>query len=276
MINANASMKKDFAASAAQLHLGDLSRMKTGTEERKSAISFCADGYVDAKAAGDEARKNSCMAGLMLLFWGEAGKMAEKCKTVPGMEYDDFVMKLYECIDVACDYKAWRANPKLTPEQCVRSVLASRGSAAIIYESNLIKNQSNVGVSSLDAPVGDEDGSNWIDFCKGSDEVAIDDAAASVVQAQLDAGKIVEGIVLDVVAFGDTVDGGFKSRKATAAIASLPADYKDYFASKYDVSESVLSAALSALKKASARKIRDYLNKSLDSARTSANKALLG
>lgn len=273
---ANANIKKEFAVMANRLHLGDLSRMKTNTAERKNAISFCADGYVDAKEAGDEARKNECMSGLMLLFWGEAAKMADKCKAVPGWEFDDFVIRLYECLDIACDYKAWRNNEKLTPEQCIRSVIASRGAAAILYDSNLIKNQTNVGLASLDAPLGDDDeGSSGIDFCQGSDEVAVNDAAQALVQMQLDAGKVVEGIVLDVVAFGDTADEEFKPRKATAALASLPEDYKDYFSSKYDVSDSALDAALSAIGKAGTRKIRDYLCKSLASAKTMANKALL-
>lgn len=275
MIGQNANIKKEFVSAAARLHLGDLSKMKTLTEERKAAIAFCADGYIDAKEAGDEARKNECAAGLMLLFWGEVAKMAEKCRGVPGMEYDDYVMKLYECIDIACDYKAWRANPKLTPEQCIRSVLGSRGTAAIIYEANLIKNQANVGCASLDAPIDDDDGANWIDVCRSSDEVAMSDAAEALVQAQLDAGKIVEGVVLDVVAFGDAFDDGFKSRRATAALASLPDGYEGYFSSKYSVPEDSLRAALSAIKKANSRKIRDYLVKSLASVKTSANKALL-
>ena len=283
-------VKARYAAAAATLGMGDLSRMKTNTPERRAAIDYCADGYADAKEgklaaieAGDkawqaecEAKQSACLGGLMMLFWGEASKMADKCKAVPGWAYEDFVSHLATCIDVACGYKAWRTKAT-SPEQCIRQAIGSRGAAAILYDSNLVKNLANVGADELDAPADGEDGVSKIDLQGEDDSMMKDDSAEALVQAQLNAGRIVEGIVLDVIAFGDSFDGGeFKSRKATAQLASLPKDYGKYFESRYSVGPEKLSAALQAIRSAKPRKIRDYLVKTLQAAASEQSRALLG
>jgi len=269
------TMKGMYIACASALGYGDVTKIKTGTELRKKLITECADGYIKATEDGDETKRSQYISALMLMFWGEIGKMADKCKAVSELEYDDFASKLYECINTACEYHAWK-DGKHTAEACIRATIGSRGAAAILYESNLDKNKANVNNYSLDAAINDDEGHEVtkLDLLEDEDEnIAnkVEDPAIRVIQNFLDRNKPVEAIMLDTAAFGDCVKQNKETLKAIdpetekeykyvkvtnefwtykliQTLSSLPADYFDYFKSRYDVNDAVLQAAIDKIK----------------------------
>ena len=123
-------IKNSYLNSAKGLGLGDLTKVKTGPDRAK-LITDIANAYCTATDNSDEDARDMNLSGLMLLFWGEVNKMQEKCKAVKGYEFEDFVMVLFNCIETACKYRAWQ-DGSVNAEQCIRSVIASRGAAAIL------------------------------------------------------------------------------------------------------------------------------------------------
>ena len=80
------------------------------------------------------------MSALLLRYWYKNDPMYQKVKSC-GYDRNDVFNKIYECIEVACDYHAWQDPAKHTNAQaCINQVLAGRGVPAMVYEANLQKN----------------------------------------------------------------------------------------------------------------------------------------
>lgn len=286
------TMKQLYIECASSLGFGDLTKVKTGTPERKFLVNTCADGYIKATKDGDDALRSSYISALMLLFWGEIGKIADKCKGVKDYEYEDFATKLYECINTACEYQGWVKDPSLTAEQCIRSVIASRGAAAILYESNLDKNKANVNTASLDMPVNDDDGrvTTRLDLIEDENEKITGNPAIALIQSYITKNKIIEGIMLDLIAFDDCnkytktsmtvkdendedikinkVSSEFWAYRLVQLLSNLPEDYFNYFKNRYSVNDSFLKAAIEKIKSSNNQKLYKYLASTLADART--------
>lgn len=287
------SMKQMYIRSASTLGFGDLTRLKAGSERRKQLVTICADGYCDATDVGDEDKRDEYISALMLLFWGEIGKMANKCRAVREMEYDDFASKLFECISNACNYRAWKKG-KYSAEQCIRQSIASRGAPAILYESNLHKNIANINNYSLDAELGGDGSSNVtrLDLIADTSDYsqpAMQDSVTSVIQMYLDKNRIIEGIIFDLIAYTDcqrhkkekfvelTENGEeesyvkttseFWAHKLVRTISRLPADYFTYFTNKYEVDDLILKSALDKIKTSTNQKLYKYLDTCLKNAK---------
>jgi len=280
------SMKQLYLACASSLGYGDLTTVKTGTEERKTIITECADGYIAATKSGDEGKRSAYISALMLLFWGEISKMAEKCKAVKELEYEDFASKLYECINTACEYHAWESG-KHNAEQCIRSVIASRGTAAILYESNLDKNKLNYNTCSLDLNIetGEDRETTILDTIEDEDanKFKSEFGARHFIQGVIDRGDIMSAIILDVAVFFnswkevnklktaiDETSGEqyeykmkhyeFSKTDLTKTLRSLPRNYKEYFLANYTVKELLFDAALSRIQAVNSAGITKLLN----------------
>lgn len=290
----NNSMKSLYIECASLLGLGDLTKVKAGTEERKNIITTCANGYIKATEEGDERNRSAYISALMLLFWGEINKMADKCKGVSNMDYEDFATKLYECINIACDYNAWK-DGKYTAEACIRSVIASRGAAAILYESNLEKNKINANLYSLDSVVSDSDGREVSlgDLVEGEDSNFMENynSVNYLIQKYINENKVMESIFLDNIAFSDCfktvkskasfIDGNSEEQSYTKSssefwlyrliqtIAGLDENYFDYFKNKYLVNDAVLTQVKDRLSKLSTTKLRVVLTKTLSGVKNS-------
>ena len=285
------SIKSFYISCARTLGLGDLTKVKTG-DERTEIVTKCANGYIKATNESDERLRSAYISALMLLFWGEIKKMADKCRTVATLEYEDYVTKLFECINTACESQGWVKDPNLTAEQCIRSVIATRGIAAAFYESNLNKNKVNANTCSLDTPLTDDEGHEVTRLDLVSDETSLvsDLSAKQFVQSYINSNKIIEAIILDTIAFDNCnkytkktvvvkdendkenkvnkVTTEFWAYKLVQLVSSLPDDYFNSFKTKYSINDLVLEAAINKIRASNNQKLYKYLAVTLADAKT--------
>lgn len=285
-------IKKQFIELASGLHLGNLTNIKPGPE-RVGLITKISDMYCAATDENNEVLRNQTISALMLLFYGEISKMQEKCKAIKELSYEDFVSKLYECIEVAMSYRTWQKDSKTTAEACIRSCIASRGAAAILYDSNRDKNKANVNSYSLDDIAYNNSENDTVsrgDLVEDSSEVAFKEnlALSSFIQSYLDKNKIIEGIILDTIVTEDCIkystitekgintDTGeevkykttsrkFWAYKVVQFLTSLPENYFAYFSKKYKIEDLKLQAALDSLKTTPRTKLNKFLETTLSS-----------
>ncbi len=272
--------RKNLQTKARQLPDFDDSKIET------SKITAWANGYCDACDSGDDEAKEIYASALMLKFWYQAQKMYERTKTC-GFDYEDYPAILFQCISIACDkeHRAWRANPKINAQACINRVIATRGSAQLIYESNLGRNKANVSANqvSLDAAVGD-DGASFGDYF-GSEDDGMDCGPKMLIQGCLDEDRIIEAIFLDVIAFWDSTkdfkkkktevdsegrtvtrtisNAEFWARECVQSMRKLTRGYKRYFLAKYSVKPRKFSAAMKRIEESSSTKLNVFLQKTL-------------
>lgn len=264
----------------------------------KDLIQKLADDYCDATESGDDALRDKAMAGLLVKFWRGIGKMQKKCSAVSHLEYGDFYAQLYRCIQAACEYKAWRDPAKKTNAQaCINQLICSRGAAEILYQSNLDKNKANYCGVSLDADLNEETDDKKTTL---GDTIADPDAKAGIskadalIQMYLDENKIVEAIVVDTIAHGDSVKTTsenysyityvknkdtdkyeaitntsrvnhveFWRYRCAQLLMNLPDNYESVFATKFRVEESKLVLAVNAIRTAKNTKVYKYLDNTI-------------
>lgn len=282
------TMKSMYISCAAGLNMGDFTRVKTGPE-RTALINKIADMYCDATDKDNETVRSQTISALMLLFYGEINKIADKCKAVVDYDFEDFASKLYECINVACQYRAWK-DGKHTAEACIRSTIASRGAAAILYESNLDKNKANVNTYSLDVSVDGEDdaATTKVDTIEDSsaNKYKGDLAARLTIQKVLDTGDLISGIILDNIAFNDCQketketkvgidtetgesykyivnNSEFSEYVLVRTLNELDSDYLDYFLDKYSVNKEAITAAYNRIKSVDNGKLYKFVRDTL-------------
>jgi hypothetical protein len=217
-----------------------------------------------------------------------------------GLDDEDFVGWVYEAILLACEYRKWQKDEKVNAQQCLNQCIETIR-VRHYYEFNLDKHKANYNTVSLSTPVGDE-GDNGAqrtleDTMYDEDveaEVNMTEgnvAARHLIQSFINKKKLVEAIILDVIAFGDTekitkhTKKGFDEEgnaykyntfthefwafKAVQLLANLPETYVEYFYENYDVVPEQFDAALTVLKKANNQKLYRELNKTLEHAKAS-------
>lgn len=74
------TVKKNYIDCAAGLGMGNFTNVKPG-QERVALIDKIANMYCDATANKNELLRSQTMSALILLFYGEAKKMAEKMQS---------------------------------------------------------------------------------------------------------------------------------------------------------------------------------------------------
>lgn len=275
--NLATQIKQSYIARASFLNMGSFTHVSTG-KARVALINKLSDGYIKATADHDEDLRDQYISALMLLFWGEVSKMAEKCRTVPGYTFVDYISKLYECIEVAMKYHAWQSG-KTTAEACIRSTIATRGVAATIQQSNLFSTKANVGTTSLETPLKSDEKLTVADTIADNAEDVLENKMEEdlIIQYMLNKRKPVEGIILDVIFNNDvyrvtksyknaTFEDGTAYKKASIStelqpskivkiIDNLQQDYLDNFNKKYNVRLAETSAAFDRLKSADHSKL---------------------
>jgi len=272
--------------------------IKYDAKPYKETIRIMLDGFCKATDECDEHRKNLFIAGLMLRFWDKIGKLEQACPNI-GMHGEDFVDWLYEAIILACEYRKWQKDESVNAQQCINQCVETVR-VRHYYEMNLDKHKASYSTISLELPIGEESdggvqktlGDTIVDE-QAEQEVKLadgDSLARHVVQAFLNRNRIVEAIILDVIAFGDTVKENKKVKKgidengetykyttytqefwrfkAVQLLANLPEDYFDYFVESYSVKTEAFKAALEVLKKANNNKLYRELDASLRAAKT--------
>jgi hypothetical protein len=266
------------------------------TEKGSAVIDTMATRYVEALDAGDNRTANKYIAGLMLRFWNNVGKLQMKGSGL-NLTYDEYVSWLYEAIEYACKYRAWlnpakNVNAQQAINQCIETIRRQH-----YYEFNLDKHRANYNSISIDTPLeGDGNstlGDTIADSLEGDDHEYLESdlAARSIVQSYITRKKLVEAIILDVIAFNDVekvtkkvVEGKdpdgtsrkftqvykeFWPYRAVQILSTLPATYSDEFGKKYSCNPVEFDKALAAIRSANNQKLYKYLYSTLADAKTS-------
>ena len=272
--------------------------IKYDAKPYKETIRIMLDGYCKAMDEGDEHLKNLFISGLILRHWDKVKKLADSCPNID-LHGEEFVEWVYEAIMLACEYRKWQKDESVNAQQCINQCIETVR-VRHYYEYNLDKHKANYNTVSLETPIGDE-GDNGIAKTLGdtiTDEGAEQEArmsdgessARSIVQMFINKNRIVEAIIMDIIAFGDTqkevkhIKKGFDENgeaykytsyttefwrfKAVQLLANLPEDYQQYFLDNYIVKSAALEAALDVLKRANNSKLYRELDKSLSYAKT--------
>lgn len=282
-------------ATQLELELG----IKYDAKPYKDTIRTMLDGYCKALDEGDEHLKNLYISGLLLRHWDKVKKLALTCPNID-LQGEDFVEWVYEAIMYACKYRKWQKDEKVNAQQCINQCIETIRKQHY-YNYNLDKNRANYNNASFDTPIGDEgnNGTQRTLIDTIADENAEREAkmadstttARQIIQTFIDKNKIVEAIIMDIIAFGDTekvtkqikqgVDENgeeikyttytheFWKFKAVQILSNLSDDYQRYFVDNYLVKTPALDAALNVLKKANNQKIYKEINSALKYARSS-------
>ena len=278
--------------------------IKYDAKPYKDTIRVMLDGFCKAMDEGDEHLKNLYISGLILRHWDKVKKLADSC---PGIDLkgEEFVDWVYEAIMLACEYRKWQKDGSVNAQQCINQCIETVR-VRHYYEYNLDKHKANYNTVSLETPVCEE-GDNGVQKTLG-DTIYDEDAAAEVsmsdgfsnakqlIQSFINKNRLVEAIILDIIAFGDTqkvtkhIKKGFDENgesykystytsefwkfKAVQILANLPEDYQQYFLETYLVKTAALEAALDVLKRANNQKLYKELQNTLTYAKSVLNIAI--
>ena len=280
-------------ATQLELELG----IKYDAKPYKDTIRTMLDGYCKAMDEGDEHLKNLYISGLLLRHWDKVKKLALTCPNVD-LQGEEFVEWVYEAIMYACKYRKWQKDERVNAQQCINQCIETIRKQHY-YNYNLDKNRANYNAASFNTPIGDESDNSaqktLLDTIADENaerEARMMDSATTarqMIQTIINKNKIVEAIIMDVIAFGDTekvtkqvkqgVDENgeeikyttytheFWKFKAVQLLSNLSDDYQKYFSDNYLVNTSALDAALTVLKKANNQKIYKEITQTLNYAK---------
>lgn len=283
----------------------------------KDTIRLMLDGYCEAVDNNDDYMKDLYIGGLMLRFWDKVKKLNTNCPNI-GLEEADFVDWVFEAIVYACKYRKWQSDPKVNAQQCINQCIETIR-AQHYYDMNLDISKANFNTVSINQTIGEEGSSQSLktledtlsDHEEEEETKGLDGntSAKSLIQNFIYKKKLVEAIILDVIAFGDTtkatkttitssyVDSEGKEvsykyakyshkfwlYKCIQALAGSDDEkqkeadfkaYEEYFLKNYDVKKEPLNAALEVLKKANNQKLYKEVRATLAAAKTLATRYL--
>ena len=280
-MNSITLFRKDLMTAAARL--GDINDFKKWPKDETAL----ANGYLEAEASGNEFMQDAYIAALMLRHWKDIRNLYSACRTCDSKnDMNDFTTIIYDRIMYAFKYKKWIDNPKLNAQQCINQAISTERLNQF-YFSNLDKNRANANTDSLDRVInaGHDDRETTLADTIASDECVGYTKADFVVQTYLSENKIIEAIVIDTIANGDTVksnvettvavdeDGNkIKTKEKTLEfwryrtaqlLMNLPEDYQIKFEKKFKVAANHLNEAFNLLRTAKNQKIYKYVDNTL-------------
>lgn len=260
------------------------------------SIDELADAYCDAFDTNNEILKNIYMSALMLRFWFKIDRMYRSNTVAPCLERVDFFWWLYEAIEYACKYRAWKDPTKnLNAQQCINKCISTIRLQKY-YDLRLDKNKVVNHCVSLDTPIcGDcDDNTKTLGDVLEAD-TRVDEGSEVdmilLVQSYINKNKIIEAILIDNIVFNDVQRHYKKTVKSTDAegkpykytehssefwpykliqiVSKLPATYKETFLERYTISEEKLTAVLDVIDRANNQKLYRYLRNCLAELRAS-------
>lgn len=261
------------------------------------SIDELANAYCEAVDTNDDTLKDIYISALILRFWYTIDKMYKANTVAPSLEYEDFFWWLYEAIEYACKYRGWKdPSKKLNAQQCINKCIDTI-KLQKYYDLRLDKRKAVNHTCSLETPLGGEgDNSGKTIGEMLESEIHIDDCCANddavlLVQSYINRDRIIEAILLDNIAFND-VQRYFKKTIKTVTpegetlrytehssefwpyrliqiVSKLPDTYKNYFLTRYKISEEKLTASLRVIDRANNQKLYRYLDKTLSELRGS-------
>lgn len=255
------------------------------------SIDELADAYCDALDNNNETLKNMYIAALILRFWYTIDKMYKSNTVAPCLEREDFFWWLYEAIEYACKYRGWKDPSKnLNAQQCINKCINTI-KLQKYYDLRLDKHKAVNHCVSLETPICGSDGDDAVrtlgDTLEGAED-AYDSSGVDMtrlVQKYINNNKLIEAILIDNIVNNDVqrhfkrtvkaidAEGNpckytehsseFWPYKLVQIVSKLPATYKTYFLSRYDITEEKLNAVLTVIDKANNQKLYRYLRKML-------------
>ena len=267
------------------------------------------NGYIKALDEGKNLEQSEYLAAVVLRYWYTIGKKFLKDGKALKLEIDDCYIYLVEAINLAAKYRGW-LNPekKVNAQTCILQALNTVYVRAY-YVANLDKNSVNYKPTisfDYDFTSSTGDGTHLMTVGETLEDEAYEDqinykegaeTVKNYIQKMIDAGKLVEAIILDQVAFGDTMrekvikssfideDGNkvrvsekqseFWAHKLVKNLTELDEGYKKYFTDTYKVGIEPLNATLNKIGKANNQKLYRYMRACFANCQKSAKKALL-
>lgn len=237
------------------------------------SVNVLADNYCKAYDNGDESGKSAYFCALVCRFWYKVNDTYNENKQLGDREF--FLDMLQDSILLAMSKRDWQKG-KANAQTCINQTFATRGLAAAYYESNLDKHKINYNLASLDAVIGDGDGDDSDrtlgDMIEDESARISVDGTSFIVQRFIDKNKIVEAIVMDVIAYNDCekkTDSGteFWRYKAVQYLAKLPESYESDFCARYNINASKLASVMSVIRKANNQKLYKYLDNAMEFAK---------
>jgi len=267
------------------------------------------NGYIEALDADDKVKQSEYLAAVVLRYWYTIGKKFLKDGKALKLEIEDCYGNLVEAINLAAKYRGWlKPEKKVNAQTCILQALNTIYVRAY-YIANLDKNSTNYKPqlsfdTSFLSCTGDGTHlvtlKDMLEDEQYTEDRHYDDSADNVkdyIQRMINSGKIVEAIILDQIAFGDTTrvkiikssfinENGEKVRvsekqsefwahKLVKNLTELDEDYKSYFIDTYKIGIEPLNATLSKIGKANNQKLYRYLRACLANCQKTAKKALL-
>ena len=270
-------------------------------------VNVLADNYCRACDEDNDQEKSLFISALILRFWYVIGKLADKSPNM-GTDNTEFFNWLYEAIEYACKYRKWQdPENKVNAQQCINQCIETIR-LQHYYQANLKKHKCNFNTVSLDAvhDNGDDASVSLLDTLEDTAEtektnslIAGNDTR-NFIQRYINRKKIIEAIILDTIAFGDsqkevkhvkkqvntyideetgeetteeekitTYTTEFWEFKCVQNLSKLAPEYAEYFLENYDVKPEELNAALETIRKANNNKLYTYLRRCLDACRAS-------
>lgn len=281
-------------------------KQSRGIDYETASVDVLADGYCKACDEDNDQDKNLFISALVLRFWYVIKKLADKSPNM-GTDLTDFFGWLYEAIEYACKYRKWQ-NPenKVNAQQCINQCIETIR-LQHYYQANLKKHKSNYNNISLDATYadnGDDVAVSILDTIEDENETETNKSliAASdtrtFIQRYINKNKLIEAIILDTIAFGDslkevkhtkkqintyvdeetgeerteedkitTYTNEFWEFKCVQNLSKLAPDYTEYFLRNYDVKPEALTAAVEKIRASSNSKLYTYLRRCLETCR---------
>lgn len=253
-------------------------------------IDELANGLNTAIIEKNSRDTNIYLSALVLRNIYQVNNVYDKVKST-NMDREEILSRISTIIYEACQEAAWKINPTINAQQCIAQKIATRGSAAIMYESNLVKNKANYNMMSFDEPTGDNESTIGELFIDQSQFTDGEDKAKAAIQHLLNNNKIMEAIIADCIVYKDV----FKTKKETTTeidaitnetreiskISTKLWDYKlirelseltdedlNLFISKYIINSDKVKAAFSAFSEAKNTKKYKQIRSTLEALRT--------
>ena len=266
-----------------------------GTGYEEEDINSMFDTYCTALDTNDEATKDKYIARIILRFWSKINKIYTSNKNACASIEEAYDI-LVDAINYNCKYRGWQdpdknINAQQALNKCISTIILQRH-----YDNRLDKNKANFNAVSLDAPAnldnsadGDEVQTlmDKLETEQSTDvEAQTDIAVESIVQDYINRNKIVEAIIIDTIAFQDTIRHTSETKKITDSetgetvretthysefwpykavqyLSKLPESYDVYFKKKYMVPDITFEKAIEAVRAANNQKLYKYVNKTL-------------
>lgn len=256
----------------------------------KISIDELADKYCEYTDT-ESPERDAYFCALVLRFWYKIYKLYSENVTLnlSYTEYYDWIVGAI-LMATAPDARAWQKDSKLSAQQVINQILATRFVAAAYYESNLQKNLGKHMTVSLDATMAGSDDDKDRALIETIPDESVDtsasqEAVAAVIQHYINNNKIIEAIIFDTIAYKDTYKHEKKVIKTTDSegnptkytrhtsefwpfkvvkeLCALSDNYEKYFLSTYSASQKSFEAAFNAIKKANNQKKYKMLDAAL-------------